>query len=83
MVNYQKHLDENIDKLTEPSEENCNKIDGLVQKFIRLVTEAADLSVPKTSTQNHTHKVPWWSDEVEKAFKEKKTHIMCIKNTKQ
>ena len=71
-TNYQNHLDENIDKLTEPSEETCDQIDDFVQNFIRLITEAADLSIPETSTQNHTHRVPWWNNEVEKAIKEKK-----------
>ena len=79
---YQEFMEKTVDTLIEPSDENRNKVDNIVQSFINLITKAADLSIPKTSTGLHKHEVPWWNEEVEKSIKDKKHAFNVFKKHK-
>lgn len=69
---YQSFIKANIDLLKDPETADPEEIDDIVEKFMTLINEAAEKSIPKTTREFEKNYVPWWNDECSKAVKDSK-----------
>ena len=79
-VLYGEIMNSKIEQLKIPSSENGANIDNLVAGLVETITEAANISIPKTTQTSFKHQVPWWNFEVEEAIR-KKACLQCLQET--
>ena len=71
-VLYGEIMNSKIEQLKIPSFGNGVDIDDLVAELVETITEAANISIPKTTQTSFKHQVPWWNSEIDEAIRKKK-----------
>lgn len=70
------------DLIRENTKTNNTNINDIITKFVDIILDAANQSIPKTTGATQKRNTPWWNTECQKAIKEAKKLLTNIKKEK-
>lgn len=70
-------LTSNTSSLPDPS--NCSTA---LQTFTKFITDSAESSIPRSSGKKKPNQVPWWSNEIQLAIKNRKKALRTYNSTR-
>ena len=79
---YRESVAFSISHHTEPNPIQPASINTALVNFVHIITEAADLAIPKTKTTSSNSKsklTPWWNEQYSEAVKNIRVFIIYIR----